>query len=248
MPHAKTAAGRKSVMDAARVRRVLAASIYFRELPAESLDLLATIAKPVRFKDGDLIQAARPIQPRFFIVMSGALRLTTPPSPDGSTTILAVTGPGGFFGAGRFLTPNLVWGQAYAVGETELGVVEGGVFRDALKSDPHLERHISAQLVRRFNALISIFADVVKGPFARRLARRLLTQALTLKRGPGEAAIEIDVTQSMLAEMLGASRSSVSAELRKWDQQKIIRLAYRRLYILDIGALCGIAGPDVTPY
>ncbi len=230
-----------------RVREVLSASIYFRELPAASIDLLARIARIERFREGELVQAGTSAQPRFFIVLSGALRLSTPASRDGSSTTFAVVGPGGFFGAGRFLIPDLVWGDCYAVGETELGVVPGNAFRDALRRDRILERHVCTQPIRRFNSLMSLFGDVVRAPLAQRLARRLLTQALT-RPVAGLREIEVHISQTMLAEMLGVSRSRVSAELRDLQQRRIVRLAYRRLFILDSAALRRIAGPDVRPY
>ncbi len=230
------------------MRAVLSASIYFRDLPGGCVERLSSIARIERFREGALVQAGTSAQPRFFIVLSGALRLSTPPSRDGSSATFAVVGPGGFFGAGRFLIPDLVWGDCYAVGETELGVVPGNAFRDALRRDPILERHVSAQPIRRFNSLMSLFADVVRAPLSQRLARRLLTQTLTLKRVAGMREIEVDISQTMLAEMLGVSRSRVSAELRGLRERKIIRLAYRRLFILDSAALRRIAGPDVRPY
>lgn len=239
---------RSTPIDAARVRAILAASVYFRDLPPATLDLLARISRIVRFKDAALVQAGRPVDPRFFVVVSGALRLSTPPSPGGASTTLAVTGPGGFYGAGRFLMPALVWGPSHAVGETELAVIEAPEFRGALRNDPALAPHLSAQLVRRFNALISLFGDVVGAPLPQRLARRLTAQVLTLKRVHEVVEIEVGLTQTMLAEMLGVSRSQVNAVLRKWHEAGIIRLGYRRLYLLDAVALCKIAGPDVLPY
>jgi CRP-like cAMP-binding protein len=244
MPETRTAAAARS----ARIRAVLMASTYFRGLPQASIDDLAGMARIERFRDGQSVQAARPIDPRFFVVLSGALRMLAPPSPDGSSTTLAVVGPGGFYGAGRFLAPDLTWPSGQAVGDTELAVVAAGAFRDALRRDPAFLQHISGQMIRRYNATMALFADVVHEPLPQRLARRLVAQILTLNRMADGAEIEIDVTQAMLAEMLGVSRSRISAELRSWHGRKIIRLAYRRLFVLDRGALCRIAGPDVQPF
>lgn len=239
---------RVAASTSARTRAVLADSTYFRDLPEATIDRLAEISRLERFRDGELVQGARPVEPRFFIVLSGALRMAAPPSPDGTTATVAVVGRGGFFGAGRFLEPGLVWADAYAVGDTEVATIATGPFRDLLRRDPGFQVHLSGQLIRRFNTLMSLFADVVRVPLSQRLARRLVAQIFTLKRMKDPAEIEIDVTQSMLAEMLGVSRSRVGAELRNWHRRKIIRLAYRRIYVLDRGALCKIAGPDVRPF
>jgi len=234
---------------AERVRHVLAASSFFRDLPAATLERIAAITRPVRYRDGDLVQGASPPRPRFHIVLAGALRVCPITAEDGTSTTLAVMGPGGAYGAAYFVAPpNLSWGECYAIGDTELAVAEEGPFRLALQSDPVLEKHICVLLILRFNAMLSLFRDVVKSPLPERLARRLLAQALALSRPSVPGEIEVDVTQAMLAEMLRASRSQVSAELRRWHEAGIVRVGYRRLYILDSAALCRIAGPDVRPF
>jgi len=232
-----------------RIRDILAASTFFRELPAASVERIAGITRLVRYKDGDLVQGASPPRRRFFIVLSGALRICPIAAEDGTSTTLAVMGPGGAYGVANLVgPPNLIWGECYAIGDTELAVAEDGPFRLALQSDPILEKHIFALLILRFNAMLSFVRDVVKSPLSQRLARRVLSQALVLDRASDAAEIEVDVTQAMLAEMLGASRSQVSAELRRWHKAGIVRPGYRRLYILDLAALRNVAGPDVRAF
>ncbi|MDB5872655.1 MAG: Crp-like helix-turn-helix domain, partial [Ramlibacter sp.] len=56
---------------------------------------------------------------------------------------------------------------------------------------------------------------------------------------------ELPVSQTALAQMLAASRSKVNAELRKLERDGIVRLGYRRLFILDFNRMAEVAGPNV---
>jgi CRP-like cAMP-binding protein len=62
-----------------------------------------------------------------------------------------------------------------------------------------------------------------------------------------QAEHEVRVSQAMLAQMLGTSRSQISAELQALEESRVIRRAYRRIYITDFEALCRLAGPNVQP-
>jgi len=91
---------------------------------------------------------------------------------------------------------------------------------------------------------MSLYADVVSAPLPQRLARRLLAQAGTADPMM-RVEVELRLSQSGLAQMLGASRSKVNAELRRLEQEGLLRLGYRRLYLLDVQRLCALAGPGV---
>jgi CRP/FNR family cyclic AMP-dependent transcriptional regulator len=60
-------------------------------------------------------------------------------------------------------------------------------------------------------------------------------------------SLEIDVTQSQLAQMANLSRSAVGSHLEEMEQIGIIRRGYGRMRVTDIDALREAAGVDVSP-
>jgi CRP-like cAMP-binding protein len=237
-------ARRPSIANA-RLRTMLASSAHFGELPGESRETLACIAKTARFKDAELVQSSNPTSARLWLVVSGALRISIGDA-DRSATV-AVIGSGSFYNAGALVGSRDTFTESHAVGETELGVVDGDALLDAARRDATLQRHLKILLVRRLNSLVLLFWDGAGAALGTRLARRLMSQALAAG-DRRQAEPEVRLSQAMLAEMLGASRSQVNAELGILERALIVKLGYRRIAIVDLGRLCDIAGPNVQPF
>ena len=228
----------------ARLLAMLASSAHFRDLPQHSRETLAGLARPVRFKAGQLVQSSNPPKARLWLVVSGAVRMSIASADHSVTT--GVIGPGSFYSGGALVGSRETLTDAHAVSETELAVIDGEALVEAAARDPVLGKHLKTLLVRRLNALLLIFYDAMSAPLDKRLARRLMSQALAVgDRKLGE--IEVRVSQSMLAEVLGASRSQVNATLQAFEEKGIVRRGYRRIYIANLAALCDIAGPNVQP-
>lgn len=64
---------------------------------------------------------------------------------------------------------------------------------------------------------------------------------------PAGSAIELPMSQKMLSEILGASRSRINEELALMERTGMLRRAYRRIVVLDPERLLRAAGSDVTP-
>ena len=75
-------------------------------------------------------------------------------------------------------------------------------------------------------------------PLAARLGKRLLelAQVYGVEREEGRL-IDLPLPQDDLANMLGATRQSVSKQLKAWEQRGWIALRYRHVAIRDSGAL-----------
>ena len=64
----------------------------------------------------------------------------------------------------------------------------------------------------------------------------------------GDKRIELRVTQTDLARMLGASRSKVNAELKRLERDDLIKVGYRTITLVDVARLHELAGPDVFAF
>src|SRR6478735_5064668 len=130
-------------------------------------------------------------------------------SRTGKEAVVAMLGPGDFFGEGALTGQSIRIGTATATSPTTVLVIEKGAMRRLLRDEPAFsERFISYMLARN----IRIEADLVDHLFnssEKRLARVLLLLArYGDQRGPEQRIPKI--SQETLAEMIGTTRSRVN--------------------------------------
>src|SRR5688572_11291933 len=120
--------------ESTRVRICLAASAHFRALPAEDLDRLAGLCRVSALDDGRLLYHARSELDRFWIVLSGSLRIFS--TDEGDEFVYALLGPGAFFGLSYLLSRRQLAVAASAYGATEVAAVDGTSFLALLDNSP----------------------------------------------------------------------------------------------------------------
>jgi CRP-like cAMP-binding protein len=136
-------------------------------------------------------------------------------SRNGKEAVVAMLGPGDFFGEGALTGQSIRIGTATATMPTTVLIIEKGVMRDLLRDQPTFsERFISYMLARN----IRIEADLVDHLFnssEKRLARTLLLLArYGDQEGPEQRIPKI--SQETLAEMVGTTRSRVNYFMNKF--------------------------------
>jgi CRP/FNR family transcriptional regulator len=224
----------------ARIRLAFGQSAYFRDLPAATLDALAQASALVHCEPGVMHgphEAAR----TFWLVIEGSLIVSWPNSRGESVPVGAV-GAGSFYCAAALVEGAETVTEARA----ERGTVAAGMpaerFRAIARADPALAALVPRLLLQRFEAALSFSADAVAAGLPHRLARRLLAQALAAGNHADGREVQLRVSQTDLARMLGASRSKVNEELRRLQDAGFIRIGYGRIDILHHKRLAEIAG------
>jgi CRP/FNR family transcriptional regulator, cyclic AMP receptor protein len=232
--------------ESARVRTCLAASVHFRGLPADDLDRIAGLARISSLKDGQLLYREGGKLDSLWVVLRGSLRISS--TGDGEEFVYALLGAGSFFGLGYILSSRLLAVSASAYGATDVAVVDGTRFRELLDKSPRLWRHVGGLLVNRLSLAMVAMRDISSAPLGKRIVRRLLGQASGRRDLHADGRIELRVTQSDLAAMLGASRSKVNAELKRLESERMIELGYRTIALVSLPKLRELAGPDVFAF
>lgn len=229
-----------------RVRTSLAASAHFRALQGEDLDRIASLCRVYALEDGQPLLKESGELDRFWIVLRGGLRVSS--TGDGEEFVYALLGPGSFFGLGYLLSKKPLGVMAGAYGATEVAVIDGERFVTLLDQSPRLWHHIAKVLVDRLSLAMMALRDLSTAPLALRIVRRLLGQAVSGGDLGGDASIELRITQSDLAAMLGASRSKVNAELKRLESQRLIEVRYRTVTLVNLARLRSLAGPDIFAF
>ena len=147
-------------------------------------------------------------------IQKGSIKISVL-SRTGKEAVVAMLGPGDFFGEGALTGQSIRIGTATATTLTTLLVIEKAAMLQLLRDEPTFsERFISYMLARN----IRIEADLVDHLFnssEKRLARALL---LLARYGDQEGPVRRvpSISQETLAEMIGTTRSRVNFFMNKF--------------------------------
>lgn len=233
-----------ALLEVRRIRQMLGSSPHSRELPARLLDRLARLGRIEIRVDGDLIHGGwQPVRSLWF-VLSGGLSVDLL-DDDGNARIGAVLGEGSYFGAGSLMGEGeIVKSEVRAIGATHLAVFALTDLEREFAGDEVVARHKLDLLYRRLLASMDVTRDLLAASVRQRVVRRLLGQALAAGRGP---EVELHVSQTDLAAMIGASRTKVNQELRRLERRGVVRLGYRKITVCNLDTLRAAAGTEVLP-
>jgi CRP/FNR family transcriptional regulator, cyclic AMP receptor protein len=159
------------------------------------------------FKQGDACQ-------HVMYVQAGSVKLSVL-SKSGREAVVAILGPGDFFGEGCLAGQSLRMGNATAVSSTTVLLIDKEDMVGLLHQEHTMsDRFISHMLARN----IRIEEDLIDQLFnssEKRLARALL---LLARYGKQDKPVRVvpKITQETLAEMIGTTRSRVNFFLNKF--------------------------------
>jgi CRP-like cAMP-binding protein len=154
-------------------------------------------------------------------LQAGGVRLSVL-NEAGKEAVVAILGPGGFFGEGCLAGQPVRMGSATAITPSTVVIIEKGEMFKVLHEHHELsDRFITFMLTRN----IRIEEDLIDQLFnssEKRLARTLLLLARYGKEDKPHGLLP-KVSQEMLAEMVGTTRSRVNFFMNKFRKLGFIR-------------------------
>jgi CRP/FNR family cyclic AMP-dependent transcriptional regulator len=222
-----------SPQAASEARELLGGVPALAALSRDDLLDLAASARRRSYAKGQVIFHRDDPGDSLHIIVKGEVRVILL-SPQGEEMILALLGPGDFFGELSLLDGIPRSATTIAAKATETLTVERDRFVQWLQSRPAAATVILAALGRRLRA-----ADELVGEFAFldvhcRLVRKLLDLA-----GPAaeEGQVELHLSQDELASMVGVTRESVNKHLRFFKKRGAIDVYRRRIVLRSVDYL-----------
>lgn len=162
-------------------------------------------------------------------IQKGGVRLSVV-NESGKEAVVAVLGPDDFFGEGCLAGQSIRMGTATAIAPTTVMVIEKKEMIRVLHHEHEFsDRFISYMLVRN----IRIEEDLVDQLFnssEKRLARTLLLLARYGKEDKPQSVLP-KVSQEMLAEMIGATRSRVNFFMNKFRRLGFIQYNSSKIHV-----------------
>ena len=178
------------------------------------LDSAGVARKVKEFKEAEVIYSQGDAAKNVMYLQSGGVKLSVV-SESGKEAVVAILGPGDFFGEGCLAGHSVRMGSAKAVSPVTALVIEKNEMLKVLHEQHDLsDRFINFMLARN----IRIEEDLIDQLFnssEKRLARTLLLLARYGKEDQPHAVLP-RVSQETLAEMIGTTRSRVNFFMNKF--------------------------------
>jgi CRP-like cAMP-binding protein len=205
----------------------------FSGLAPDDLARLGACLRRRRYRAGQVVFMAGDPGSGLYVVESGRVKLSLS-SSDGKEMVVALLGPGDFFGELALLAgePHPTDAEVRETGD--LLVLERTDFVQFLHERPGAAVQVVAEVAGRLRRYTQLAYDVAFLDVSARLARVLLD--LAEPRGDG-LAVPLKMTQSELAAMVVATRESVNKWLGMFERAGLIRVERDAIAIVQPDAL-----------
>ncbi|MDQ3957277.1 MAG: Crp/Fnr family transcriptional regulator [Actinomycetota bacterium] len=230
-------------MKPERAAKILAQTRMFSGIDVTTLERVAERCIERSYKKGQLIFHQGDPGESLFVVVEGFVKVLVP-SPEGGEIVLVTLEPHATFGELALIDGGPRSASAEALGPTNLLVLTRATLLDLFADHPQL----TDTLLRSFGAIIRRLteqaADLVFLDLHGRVAK-LLTALADEQREPDatEVVLDLHMTQTDLASMVGGSRQSVNQILRGLADQGYLEIHGRTIVVKRLELLRKRAGP-----
>lgn len=216
----------------------LANTELFNDLTDAQLALISQDIVPRQYEQGEVIFREGDPGEVLYMVQSGQVRIFIN-SLDGSETSVILFGRAGdIFGELAVIDGLPRSATAVALDKTTLYTIQRQVFSQHMRHMPQLSFNFMHELTKKVRYNTLQMDSLTSLPVPQRLARKLMEMAQNYGRvQTNGVAIDMTLTQSDLASLIGATRESTNKALRDFRQKEWILLEQGQITILDPEAL-----------
>ncbi|MFH1138295.1 MAG: Crp/Fnr family transcriptional regulator [Pseudomonadota bacterium] len=221
-----------------KIRDVIAAIPLFEGLADAQLDSLASIAHSRDYERGRTIFSEGDEAAGLYVVAAGRVKIYKM-APDGKEQILHLFGPGELFGEVAVFSGRRF--PAYAEALEKCGAIffPRSALLELIGRNPDLALGMLAILSIRLRRFTHLIEDLSLKEVPGRLAAYLLF--LSAREGAA-SDLELDVTKTQLAGLLGTIPETLSRMLAKMSREGLIEVDGKRIRLLDREGLEDLSG------
>ncbi len=214
---------------------------WFCGLSPEALKLFSTASRPATYPGGAVLFVEGQSPRNALVLCSGRAKLSTT-SRDGKILILKVAEAGDVLGLSAVITGTPYEVTAETLGPCHVNFVEREPLLRLMERNGEMGVHAAQALSREFQSMYrDIHELVLARSSAGKLARLLLSWGHEKDMASPEVRIRALMTHEEMAQMIGASRETVTRLLSELKKKELIRLEGATLVIRNRGALEAIA-------
>ncbi len=152
---------------------------------------------------------------------------------DGREVILGVLEPGAHFGELALIDDQPRSAHVIAMEDSQLLILRREDFRRRVEANPSVAWALLTELSRRLRRADQKIGGLVLLDVPGRISRLLLDLSSESTNG----SIEKPLTHQTIAQMIGASRETVSRAMKEFQQEGLIRVERRRIAVANRDAL-----------
>jgi CRP/FNR family transcriptional regulator, cyclic AMP receptor protein len=210
----------------------LASIPLFSGLPAEELERFAELTRERSYPKGSVILFQDDPGDSLFVLRDGRVKVVLI-GEDGREVILGVLEPGAHFGELALIDDQPRSAHVIAMEDAQLLVLRREDFKRRVEANPTVAWALLTELSRRLRRADVKIGGLVLLDVPGRIARLLLD----LSGESGSEQIEKPLTHQTIAQMIGASRETVSRAMKEFQDAGLIRVERRKISIGDREAL-----------
>jgi CRP/FNR family cyclic AMP-dependent transcriptional regulator len=205
---------------------------------------IADEMREVQFDPSQVIFARGDAGREIYLVVSGRVRLSVL-TADGRELSFAHAEPGAIFGEIAMLDGGPRSADATAVGKVSALSLSKPAFKRLMETQPHVAEAAVRFLCSRLREADQQLEAIALYPIEGRLARFFLAAARAKAPGSEEGRVTIDlpISQSELALLIGASRPKVNTALSMLETSGALERSGSRI-VCDLEELQAIAGAE----
>jgi CRP-like cAMP-binding protein len=227
--------------------RLLRNHFLLQHLSDQDLQRIGSAATCARFRSSEPIFRKGESETDLMMIVEGRVKLSVT-SSDGKELVANIVERGHMFGEIAVIDGKSRSYDATAVEDSEILIVQRRSLMPFLEQRPDICLRFMAALCERLRRSEALTQDAVFLHAGPRVARQLLRLTQLYGRRDGNAIhIDLPVSQTDLASIVGMTRESVNKQLCRWRRAGIIGFKGRMYKVLRLDALTKAAEPLRVP-
>jgi CRP/FNR family transcriptional regulator, cyclic AMP receptor protein len=215
---------------------VLSSAQVFSALPPDAIATLADVCATRTYQRGQYLWFQGDEGSRMIVVASGLVKVVIA-SEQGDEVVLVTLGPGRTLGELALLDGSPRSASAVAMEPTTVVMISRVTLLDLLSRHPPLLDALLRSVGGIVRRLTEQTGDLVFLDLGGRIAKLLLQLAEPQLDGTGPVVLDLGLSQSDLASMVGASRPAVNRVLQLMASRGLITVDGRVIVLRDLAGL-----------
>ena len=172
-----------------------------------------------------------------FILCSGKVKLSTS-SADGKTLILRISEIGEVLGLAAVVSGKPFQATAEVLEPTQANFISRNEFLEFLRGHGEAALRVAQQLAENYHHALSEMRTIgLSHSAGEKLARFLLDWIAEHHTGNGEIKVKLTLTHEEIAQMIGASRETVTRLFTDFKKKQLLQIKGSTLVIRDRAGL-----------
>ena len=214
----------------------------FCDLSPAAVQGLSAITSTASYPKGATLFVEGQAPRGVFIICQGRVKLSTS-SADGKTLILRIADPGEVLGLAATVSGKPYQATGDMLEPTQANFIARADFLNFLREHGEAALRVAQQLSENYHFVLSEMRTIgLSHSAAQKLARFLLDWSANQRKEKGEVRFKLTLTHEEIAQMIGASRETVTRLFADFKKKQLVQVKGSTLVIHDKAALESLAG------